>query len=90
MNETKHTPGRWTVSRAPGWAPRYLVMDGIVVVCEVSGVGEKALLTAHKLAAASDLLEALETMYEICDMSGDESDHRMKAKAAIKKAKGTK
>lgn len=61
-NETKHRPGKWTVARASGWAPRYLVMDGVNIVCEVEGVGEKALLTAHKLAAANDLLEALEAL----------------------------
>ncbi len=45
---------------------------------------------AYLIAAAPDLLEALEEMYEICNMSSDDAPHRVKARAAITKARGYK
>lgn len=43
---------------------------------------------ARLIASAPDLLAALEEMYRVCNVSGDSSPHRMKAAAAIAKAKG--
>ena len=43
---------------------------------------------ARLIAAAPELLEALEEMYRICNISSDEAPHRVKARAAILKAKG--
>ena len=40
------------------------------------------------LAAAPELLEALEEMYEKCNVSPDDAPHRVKARAAIAKARG--
>jgi hypothetical protein len=43
---------------------------------------------AHLIAAAPDLLEALEEMYAMCNISPEDAPHRVKARAAIAKAKG--
>ena len=49
---------------------------------------DQVFANARLIAAAPELLEALEKMYRVCNISSDESPHRAKARAAILKARG--
>jgi hypothetical protein len=54
--EATHTPGPWRVGR---WGARFLVEADAGPVCSISkGVAEEA--DAHLIAAAKDMLEALQ------------------------------
>lgn len=104
---SKHTPGPWTYSEAfnvpvgPGdlpekaptvWLNRDTVMDGIRIQFASSVPRERIFADAALIAAAPDLLEALEGILElatglvpydsVCRIIGE------KARAAIAKARG--
>lgn len=93
MSEAKHTPGPWHVDSSMA---AYRVASDSVVICELFGVAippqpavEHA--NAHLIAAAPELLEALEEMVAMMDC-GDEpgagSEWHAKAVAVIAEAKG--
>lgn len=84
MTGTKHTPGPWHVSQP----------DGNYIRSEIGGIAgltfSATKADAHLIAAAPDLLEALELAVTL-DRSaadGDESIWVTDARAAIAKAKG--
>ena len=106
---TQHTPGPWTIEdagesdikgekywdceiRVPHRASIVRLMDSHH--CEEFGFSaEETQANARLIAAAPDLLAALEEIYrEFGDMGGPEgwSESVMKARAAIAKAKGEK
>jgi hypothetical protein len=91
MKTDNHTPGPWHLAESPTF-----VMDGIHCVCEIahpddfSDPSPNAKANARLIAAAPDLLEALEKI-----ASSDGSLHgtcvrdlKEIARAAINKAKG--
>ena len=92
MSDTKHTPKPWKFLRAFG----RIETDQRVICYMAAGVTERALketLENGKLiAAAPDLLEALQAMIRYGEdgpAKGETGyDIEMKAKAAIRKAKG--
>jgi hypothetical protein len=79
----KHTPGPWRrVNHIIKHGPDYVA----IVLCEQFTKEDQA--NADLIAAAPELLEALEEMYKVCNLSSDSSPHRAKALAAINKATG--
>ena len=92
---SEHTPGPWTVEHDE--ATKVLDADG----CTLAWVGhlhlrgrrssEEVGANARLIAAAVDMLEALEAIVadaEYLALVGDNHARRMAAKAAIAKAKG--
>ncbi len=97
MAEARHTPGPWSMIHEFDYEPSYIDAppsstgyDESMEICKVSCQDEEAQrANARLIAAAPDLLQALEKMYEICNMAPDSAPHRVLAKAAIDKAKGS-
>jgi hypothetical protein len=82
-----HTPKPWTVAkRTTNGTDGFEIHWSDDGECVTDHVYEEA--DAHLIAAAPDLLEALEEMYAMCNMSPEDAPHRVKARAAIAKAKG--
>ena len=89
--QNKHTPGSWSVYN-PGLRayitakhpePAY---DGEnIVVAELNGPEDAREVNARLIAAAPDLLAALQAVLSVADRKTDEFD---KARAAIAKATG--
>lgn len=89
-NETKHTPGPWTATGHDGgmcvvveskWGS---VAKALPVGCEVQEAAN-----ARLIAAAPELLEALEEIAEQLELEGPScSDILAAARAAIAKARG--
>ena len=83
MSETKHTPGPWRLDTWNGWL---LCAEEVGIV--KFDMNRTLLADAKLIAAAPELLAALEVAveyferHEICCVAHDD------AKAAIKKAKG--
>ena len=95
---SKHTPGPWVVGnqdplnfgvqRGCGTEPIGFVYGPSFP--EHSEVGQRALANARLIAAAPELLEALQYMLNVCpaiDAQGEEAHYQ--ARAAIAKAEGT-
>jgi len=92
----QHTPGPWKCSQHlghPAWSVHMDAGDrgrGSTIVDGVAGIDlEQRLANARLIAAAPDLLEALQYMLEVCpaiDKQGEEA-HQL-ANAAIAKATG--
>ena len=100
----KHTPGPW-IGAGPSFGdpfPRYTTSivtkredddDGIVEICELPfhHRDDENEANARLIAAAPDLLEALQYMMEVCpaiNQQGEEA--HLRASAAIAKATGSK
>lgn len=92
--ETKHTPGNWSVKDREY---RSYIKSGGVIVAHCDEGSNKSLwpntqerlANASLIAAAPELLAALEYMIEVCpaiDPQGEDAHER--ARAAIAKAKG--
>lgn len=92
MTDTKHTPGPWEASEVNEDVDDGFFGNAVVIMHEddedylpghvtISSCQPKS--DANLIAAAPDLLEALEGMLDECN--GDEID---KARAAIKRARG--
>jgi hypothetical protein len=100
MSDTKHTPGPWEAVKWSCHAATTVVTGKIgprVVICECSGHGrhtDESLANARLIAAAPELLDALERMVDVAnwdEMLQSEEQHDamiVKAEAAIRKAKG--
>lgn len=95
MSISKHTPGPWTLDDR-GY--KYIVSksgDGYITrdICRLDGSTMAALAqeaNARLIAAAPELLEALELLVDNPYREGTESDERLRriGRAAIAKAKG--
>mgnify|MGYP001590670855 CR=1 FL=1 len=99
MGVTSHTPGPWAVgsSDSPGYMgdlPRgsYYVADGRErVVAEIDSCGEPLpclMADARLIAAAPELLVALEALLLSCDSDADWGRAQSQARSTIAKAKG--
>ena len=94
-----HTPGPWKFVKHSNYSHYFgrvkTLQEGRnypgVALVEHNGrtiSKEEVEANANLIAAAPELLEALEEMYEKCNISPDDAPHRVKARAAIAKAKG--
>jgi hypothetical protein len=88
---TQHTPGPWEVRKGEPWviAKAYGDMKSVVHLNLPVDQSESQKADARLIAAAPDLLEALQYMANVCpaiDSTGD--DAHIKARAAIAKATG--
>lgn len=97
MSDAKHTPGPWVAGR-PDMATMIEGRNGKYIYAGeryIAAAGfdvrdwDETVANARLIAAAPELLEALEEMYRVCNASSDDAPHRVKARAAIAKAKGT-
>lgn len=84
--DTNHTPGPWAIQSeesALDFAMEYWIQDANGEdICSCSDEG-----TAHLIAAAPDLLEALKEVLD-CDKTRTSFGAVMRARAAITKATG--
>jgi hypothetical protein len=98
MSSAKHTPGPWRVWRDqdPKEPVQICGMESDFV-CEISGINTNREANASLIAAAPELLEALDGFLELCGQGvfqvdncdqGDVIRWTEKARAAIAKAKG--
>ena len=95
MNTTKHTPGPWTVSPSSkaSTLTRVFSVDEGRLVASANGPGlsesGEAEANARLIAAAPELLEALE-LFLSCKVTNDQQNEAARiARAAIAKATGT-
>jgi hypothetical protein len=96
MNKVKHTPGPWIdmVNLKQGAIPIIEANCGInkrCTICEISRYGEMAKVykaNARLIAAAPEILEALEAVYGEMVRRGFVGLLMENIKAAIQKAKG--
>lgn len=97
LSKPKHTPGPWTVDRPS--APKYATginADGFQVVLwlpdpeKSSKTREELDANARLIAAAPEMLEALELVYRDLIANGENADAEQLTvvKTAIRKAKG--
>ena len=94
--KTKHTPAPWEISKhaTPDYAPQYGIYSGNNDLATVRG--DNAQADAHLIAAAPELLEALENALNVLagiaagDLKtiGRNSPAIKQARAAIAKTKG--
>lgn len=85
MSEIKHTPGPWYVSSyEDGWT---CIRDRLNAIIAKMVLNNEA--NAYLMAAATDLLEALEALERQSGLPLEYNDPaRIKARTAIAKAKG--
>lgn len=94
MSEAKHTPGPWRVGKGgPNMCPTVGTEKGLMVAMVAYGDSHPTQANARLIAAAPDLLEALEELADLFDamVSGEyrpDSFTTQPARAAIAKAKG--
>ena len=92
MSETKHTPGPWAAALTPAGKSKVVDANGFSVALCQHGAYSQQTYDAHLIAAAPDMLEALEAALAYLVMAG--TDHaeptRASIRAAIKKARGEK
>lgn len=93
--EGKHTPGPWFITgsmtkyveaRIPGRMIQEVAACGPTAADD--GYGEQQMANAHLIAAAPDLLEALDLMVSTHEEGGWPTATITIARAAIRKAKG--
>lgn len=87
----KHTPGPWRIGTPPPNGQQTIGTDqGLMVAVATTGAGVQTKANAHLIAAAPDLLEALQALMD--DNSALDgmywADCCDKARAAIAKATG--
>ena len=89
MSTTKHTPGPWRVESGPYYRAIRVDSEVIADMRQISRSFNES--NARLIAAAPDLLAALEGMLEVFgdEFGAGESDTCDAARAAIAKAKGT-
>ena len=91
-----HTPGPWKINKHDKYSHYYGDLQASLGGRNIRTVGlvlkyaeaEENEANANLIEAAPELLEALEEMYEKCNVSPDDAPHRVKARAAIAKARG--
>lgn len=86
---TKHTPGQWLSGRNHRWGRQVFARSsdfGTIIVAHL-GDADFDEANAHLIAAAPDLLAALEAMVR-SDSWADADVKMVNARAAIAKAKG--
>lgn len=85
---TKHTPGPWVIGKHDHDVVMVDTASG-TAICDVYGDSDDRPANAHLIAAAPDLLEALETLYRaVCIADADLRPGEQLAREAIAKAKG--
>ena len=92
-----HTSGLWTINKINPWTINYLLYDeplsDVNVVCRMPNKNPKTEANAILIAAAPELLEALNGILDQCDL-GEVNEETQPlidaAKAAIAKATGVK
>ena len=94
MSESKHTPGPWRVGVTSDAGEVDVIAEGgwfVAVACDSAGDGDTE-ANANLIAAAPDMLEALEKLVSRIDETrGPTADTALAAaRAAIKKARGEK
>lgn len=86
MGKNKHTPGPWTIGGKTGFINQLKIEP---TICVVYGAGEELIANSSLIAAAPELLAALEDLTRILDQADVDYGvySRRKARAAIAKAK---
>ena len=93
--EIKHTPGPWFITgsmtkyveaRIPGRMIQEVAACGPTAADD--GYGEQQMANARLIAAAPELLDALEEVVQWLELGDHEGQMHSKARAAIAKAKG--
>ena len=85
MNKAKHTPGPWKATEKTVTAPETEDRLGLDVRI-YGGNGKDNRANARLIAAAPDLLEALQAFVKYADDVSDDSPELDRARAAITKA----
>lgn len=87
-----HTPGPWVIGRSRRGHDVVMVDTASgTAICDVYGDSDDRPANARLIAAAPDLLEALETLYRaVCIADADLRPGEELAREAIAKAKGDK
>lgn len=93
MNETKHTPGPWNSEPCPDMREMLIIDSERWVVGRVRRILSditiaEAEANARLMAAAPDLLDALESILAVTNLRGSDSPLEAKTLAAIAKATG--
>lgn len=89
MSEEKHTPGPWRVGKGgPNMCPTVGTEKGLMVAMVAYGDSHPTQANARLIAAAPDLLEALENLTIAIGMGWDLDGVLEVSRAAIAKAKG--
>ena len=92
MKEMKHTPGPWVCqTQANGSSIRHPVIlsdDGAVATAQWCDNTQKTNANARLIAAAPELLEALQAFIKYADDVNDDSPELGRARAAIAKSTG--
>ena len=89
----EHTPGPWHIGAPPPNGERTISTEkGLMVSVATTGLGVPTLANARLIAAAPDLLQALEAFIAVAgdypEMEEFASPEMRMARAAIAKAKG--
>jgi hypothetical protein len=84
-----HTPGPWKIGTPPPNGEQTIGnSQGLMVAVATTGFNVPTLANARLIAAAPELLEALESMVEMVEMNGFGKAYAMDiARAAIEKAR---
>jgi hypothetical protein len=85
-----HTPGPWKIGTPPPNGEQTIGnSQGLMVAVATTGFNVPTLANARLIAAAPELLEALESMVEMVEMNGFGKAYAMDiSRAAIAKARG--
>lgn len=85
MSEAQHTPGPWRYVHEPGYCGELIAQDGTTIA---EFVVEPSLDNARLIAAAPELLEALQALVNEPQPLGIDSTAYQAALVAITKATG--
>lgn len=88
MTQTTHTPGPWEVLAGPEWGGFTVGGQRIVATMREWGFPGEAEANARLIAAAPDLLAALESAEDVLSETDTHLSTLHKVRAAIAKAKG--
>mgnify|MGYP001594071416 CR=1 FL=1 len=90
-NEARFTKGRWVVSSDSGYSGHTVLRnDTGYGVCQTVLREEQDLINAHLIAAAPEMYEMLESIYESKALNGEDDDVMNEIKAILAKARGGK